>query len=66
MKELIMAAISLHAVMRHQNQRKRYRSPVPAPMERMMSKFCFADSRFSVSHPDAIISRAVTMRPTAT
>ena len=32
-KEVIIAAISLHAVTRHQNQRRRYRSPVPAPMD---------------------------------
>ena len=40
--ELAMAAISLHALTRHQNQRSRYSSPVPAPMERIRSNASFA------------------------
>jgi hypothetical protein len=36
--ELAIATISHHALMRHQNQRSRYSSPVPAPMLMMISK----------------------------
>ena len=43
-KELIIATTSHQALMRHQNQRSRYSSPVPAPTCRMMSKADLAES----------------------
>src|SRR5690349_7019522 len=42
--ELIIATISHHALTRHQNQRTRYSSPVPAPTWRMTSNTSFAVS----------------------
>ena len=37
-----IAAISLQAFTRHQNQRNRYRRPVPAPIERIRSNASLA------------------------
>ena len=42
--ELTIATTSHHALMRHQNQRSRYSSPVPAPIEISTSNASCADS----------------------
>ncbi len=62
-KELAIAAISLHALIRHQNHRSRYNSPVPAPTERSSSKLDRADSSTSVNRAATSISTALVMRP---
>ena len=62
-KELAMATTSHQALMRHQNQRSRYSSPVPAPTWRMMSKADLAESsRYTIplAHTNKPI---VVMRP---
>ena len=61
-----IAATSLHALTRHQNQRSRYNRPVPAPIESSSSKLSRAVSSTYVSEAAITISIAVTSRPMRT
>ncbi len=65
-KELTMATTSHQAFTRHQNQRTRYRSPVPAPIWRMTSKASLALSRRYTVAEDSRNNRTVASLPTST
>jgi len=64
--ELIIAATSHQAVIRHQNQRSKYSSPVPAPTWSMMSKLSLADSRRYTVPAEHRNRPIVVSRPTPT
>src|ERR1017187_9840194 len=65
-KELTMATISHHAVMRHQYHRSRYRRPVPAPTWRMSTKASLAVSSAKTREEEQTKSRTVAHLPAFT
>src|ERR1035441_9587566 len=65
-KELIMATISHHAVMRHQNQRSRYSRPVPAPTCSSRLKLSLAVESRKTILDDPTNSSTVAQRPALT
>src|SRR4051812_48559761 len=64
--ELIIATTSHQASIRHQNQRSRYSSPVPAPIEISTSNAVCADSSCLLSTAATIYRPTVHTRPTFT
>src|SRR5512139_3111600 len=64
--ELTIATTSHHALTRHQNQRTRYSSPVPAPTWRITSKASLAESSRYTRAEEHRKRPSVTPRPTAT
>jgi hypothetical protein len=64
--DAIIAEISLHALMRHQYQRRMSTSPVPAPSARRNFHACSTLDRFIVTNTEATNSPTVVQRDTAT
>ena len=64
--DIIIADISDHAFIRHQNQRKMYTEPVPAPIARRNFHAPAIVSICDVTNPDKITNTTVEIRATVT
>ena len=61
--EMTMAAISVPAEIRHQNQRRMKRPPVPAPRSNSRLKACPAEVRVKLNAAPATNERMVASGP---